>query len=206
MGTWENFFPGSHLNFIEGRNMMYTVVILSRKFTYMIFGSMILLLTACSSPAGDLVATSTSHTLDMTTQTVTPLVTATPTPAPPTSTPPMPTEPVNQSTPTPERINFATGATSATLVGHLGASGSDFYVLRALEGQTMTVELFFTQGQAILAVWGADGTVLLSDHAEVSHFSQVLPSTQNYYISVKGRPEGSTNYSMKVTIPPLPSN
>jgi hypothetical protein len=79
-------------------------------------------------------------------------------------------------------------------------------VLSALEGQTLTVELSFTEGRAILAIWGADGTVLMSDHAEASSFSGVLPSTQDYFILIKGRPDGETVYSMKVTIPPLPSN
>ena len=70
----------------------------------------------------------------------------------------------------------------------------------------MTVELPFTEGQAILEIWGADGTVLMSDHAEASSFSGVLPSTQDYYILVKGRSDGETDYSMVVTIPPLPSH
>jgi hypothetical protein len=71
----------------------------------------------------------------------------------------------------------------------------------ALEGQTMSVEMSFSEGLAILAVWGADGTVLLSDHAEVSSFQEVLPATQDYYILVKGRPEESTTYSMTVSLP-----
>lgn len=124
----------------------------------------------------------------------------------PTSEPvqPTPTSPplvTNQPTPVAERIRFETGATSATVTGHLQASGSHQYVLSALGGQTMTVELAFTNGQAILAIWGADGNVLMSDHAEASSFSQVLPSSQDYYILVKGRPDGATDYSMKVTIP-----
>jgi heat shock protein HslJ len=117
-----------------------------------------------------------------------------------------PTPPTEQPTPAPERIHFETGATSATVTGHLQASGSDLYVLSASGGQTMSVELSFTQGRAILVVWGADGTVLMSDHAEASQFSGVLPSTQDYYILLKGRPDGSTDYSMTVTIPPLGSN
>lgn len=121
----------------------------------------------------------------------------------PTETPSV--EPV-QPTPTSERIEFETGATSAKVNGELEASGSDLYVIEALKGQTLTVELSFTQGRAILAVWGADGTVLLSDHAEASRFQSVLPSTQDYYILVDGRPEGGTDYSMQVTIPPLETN
>jgi hypothetical protein len=67
----------------------------------------------------------------------------------------------------------------------------------------MSVDLSFSQGEAILAVWGEDGTVLLSDHAEVSSFQRLLPATQDYYILVKGRPDESTTYSMTVRLPPL---
>jgi hypothetical protein len=103
-----------------------------------------------------------------------------------------------------ERIEFASESTSATVTGHLNASETDQYVLQALAGQTMSINTAFTEGRAILVVWGADGTVLLSDHAEVSSFQRVLPATQDYYILVRGRPEGSTTYSMTVSLPPLP--
>jgi heat shock protein HslJ len=111
--------------------------------------------------------------------------------------------PTAAPTPSPVRINFQPGATSATVKAELPASGSDLYVLRALEGQTMTVELSFTEGKAILAIWGKDGEVLISDHAEATRFQGVLPSTQDYFILLKGRPDGSSEYSLKVTIPPL---
>ena len=111
-----------------------------------------------------------------------------------------------ETAPTPERIKFQSGATSATVTGHLQASGSRQYVLAASAGQTMKVDLSFTKGKAILAIWGADGDVLLSDHAEATHFEGVLPKTQDYNILLKGRPDGETDYSMKVRIPPLGSN
>lgn len=101
------------------------------------------------------------------------------------------------------RIEFAPGATSATVTGQLGSGGSEQYVVQGSAGQTMSVDLTFTQGNAILVVWGADGNVLLTDHAEVSHFQGILPSTQDYFITVKGQPGGATTYSLTVTIPPL---
>ena len=103
-----------------------------------------------------------------------------------------------------ERIEFAAGSTSATLTGQLNASESAQYVLNARAGQTMNIDLAFSEGNAILVVWGADGDVLLSDHAEASAIQRVLPTTQDYYILVKGRPDGNTSYSMTVTIPPSP--
>jgi hypothetical protein len=103
-------------------------------------------------------------------------------------------------TPTPERISFQPGATSATVSGHLPAFGFKPYILAASAGQTMTVDLSFTKGEAILVIYGADGNVLISDHAEATHWEGVLPSTQDYHIDLKGNPDGETDYSMEVTI------
>ncbi|HXQ35494.1 MAG TPA: hypothetical protein VN843_15860 [Anaerolineales bacterium] len=103
-----------------------------------------------------------------------------------------------------ERITFAPGSTTATVTGSLPASGLDRYVLQAFAGQTMSVDLSFSEGRAILVAWGADGTVLLSDHAEISSFQRALSTTQDYFIMVKGRPGGSTAYSMTVSLLPLP--
>jgi heat shock protein HslJ len=101
-----------------------------------------------------------------------------------------------------QRIEFAPAATTATVSGQLNASASDRYVLNASAGQTLNIDLTFTEGAAILVVWGEDGNVLLSDHAEASSFQMVLPTTQDYHIMVRGRPEGPTTYTMGVTIPP----
>jgi hypothetical protein len=103
-----------------------------------------------------------------------------------------------------ERLEFASGFTSATVTGQLTGSEANQYVLHAMAGQTISVDTSFTEGRAILEVWGQDGTVLLTDHAEVSIFQRVLPDTQDYYILVRGRPEGNTTYSMTVSLPPLP--
>ena len=118
---------------------------------------------------------------------------------------PAPSPTVSSGTNSPQRITFAAGSTSASLSGTLAASGSKQYVLRAMAGQTMNVDLSFTDGEAILVVWGEDGNVLLSDHAEVAHFQQVLPTTQDYFIQIKGRPDGNTAYSMTVSIPGIPA-
>ena len=127
----------------------------------------------------------------------------TPTVIPPTTAAPTATSPASGDTDTEQRIRFAPGATSTTLTRTLAASESDQYVLRALAGQTLSLDLAFTGGQAILVVWGEDGDVLLSDHAEVSSFERELPKTQDYHIQVKGRPEGSTTYTLTVNIPAI---
>lgn len=114
----------------------------------------------------------------------------------PTNTP----EVTLQPTPTPQRINFAAGAISATVSGALQPSGMDAYVLSATEGQTMQVNLTFSDGEAILIIWGADGTVLISDHAGASTFTGNLPLTEDYYIHVRGNPDTATTYQMEVII------
>jgi hypothetical protein len=101
-----------------------------------------------------------------------------------------------------ERIEFPAGSTSTTVRGQLNASESHQYLLHAQAGQSMNINTTFSEGMAILAVWGADGDVLQSDHAEAATFQGVLRTTQDYYILVKVHPDGNTSYSMTVTIPP----
>jgi hypothetical protein len=86
----------------------------------------------------------------------------------------------------------------------LGAADADQCVLDARAGQTMNIDLPYTAGSGILVVWGADGKVLLSDHVDVSSFQDVLPTTQDYYVMVKGRLDGSTSNGMAVSIAAVP--
>jgi hypothetical protein len=172
----------------------------------LIVSALLLILTACAPAAPDIPITGSD-------QTKTPVVENTPAgisiPVQPTLTPtslaptvvnPTATAPTGEVA---EQISFAPGSTTATVTGSLPASGSDRFVLRAFAGQTMNVDLSFSEGRAILIVWGADGTVLLTDHAEVSSFQGVLPTTQDYFIKVQGRPDRSTTYSITVSIPSI---
>lgn len=102
------------------------------------------------------------------------------------------------------RISFAPGADSATRTGVLTMGGADRYVLKANGGQTMTVSVASANNNVILVIFGKDGTVLLSDHADASSWSGVLPSTQDYYIDVRAIDGTSANYTLTVTIPPNP--
>ena len=106
----------------------------------------------------------------------------------------------------PQRIQFASGATSAQLKGTLPAEGMAQYVLAAQGGQTMTLKV--TPGdqdnpQAILVIYGKDGTVLMSDHASAVTWSGSLPSTQDYLIDVRSVVQKSVDYTLDVEIPPL---
>ncbi len=102
------------------------------------------------------------------------------------------------------RIAFQVFAVTSTVQSQLPAAGMDSWVLGAQAGQTLTVQLATNGGKNILIIYGADGNVLLSDHAEATQFSVVLPTTQDYRIDVRGDVNGPTAYTMAVTIPPLP--
>lgn len=100
------------------------------------------------------------------------------------------------------RIRFAAGGVSASVPGNLGAGQVRQYVLAASEGQTMTVSVASPNNDVVLAVWGADGTVLLSDHAGATEWQGQLPATQDYYIGLSGATE-PTLFRLTVSIPPL---
>jgi putative hemolysin len=114
---------------------------------------------------------------------------------------------VPQPEPEPRRIQFAPGATSAQVQGSLAAGGGDRYVLTAMAGQVMTVNLSVATAEvsAILIIWGADGTVLISDHADATTWKGVLPSTQDYYINVRSVAQAPVDYTLEVIIPPVAS-
>ncbi|MBK8046519.1 MAG: hypothetical protein IPK16_04920 [Anaerolineales bacterium] len=103
-----------------------------------------------------------------------------------------------------QRINFAPGAISATRTGVLTMGGMDRYVLKASEGQTLSVVVASANNNVDLVIFGKDGTVLISDHADATSWSGVLPSTQDYYIDVNAVDGTSANYTLTVTIPPEP--
>ncbi len=132
--------------------------------------------------------------------TATPPGAATSAPVPPTTIPPVATgNPQSQ----PRRITFAPGATSATMQGTTASPGLDRFVIRALAGQTMSVSISSTQGPAILIIYGADGNVLISDHAGATSWSGALPTTQDYIIDTRSIGNAAVNFTLIVTIPPL---
>jgi len=131
------------------------------------------------------------------TSTATALPTATPSPAStPTPQPPTPT-------PEPEhrRIRFAAGATDAMMIGTLPPGGAERYVLRALAGQALILDVTAPH-PVLLSVWGADGAVLKRAVGGTSHWEGELPSTQDYFLELASAGPG-IDYRMAVTIPGL---
>jgi len=109
------------------------------------------------------------------------------------------------------RIQFAPGATSAQMQGDLGPNEVGRYVLTAMAGQEMTLNLSTepagdpASANAILVIWGADGTVLISDHADATSWVGPLPATQDYYIDVRSVAQSPVDYRLEVVIPPAAS-
>ncbi len=101
----------------------------------------------------------------------------------------------------PRRIQFPPGGITSTVQGNLGTNGLDVHVLRALAGQTMTVDVTASQPM-LLAVSGADGSVLKSSGAGGSGWTGVLPTTQDYMIAVSAATGAPTSYTLQITIPP----
>ncbi len=94
----------------------------------------------------------------------------------------------------PQRIVFPAGGTTATVSGTAPQS----YVLRALAGQVMSIQLY-ADGIAAFSVSGADGTVLKSSGIGAGSWSGDLPSNQDYTITVIPV-SGSTGFTLVVTV------
>jgi hypothetical protein len=105
----------------------------------------------------------------------------------------------------PARIRFAPGATSAEVTGSLAANGMRHYVLRALAGQRMIIDPNATGGQVGLVISGADGQVLLSGRVgrPGGVYDGILPTAQDYLISVRANGGTGADYTLEITIPPL---
>ena len=89
------------------------------------------------------------------------------------------------------RIRFARGRTSATVSGTLIGGASRSYVLGASRGQTMTVRVTSTNGSVWIDIGGND-----VGKAETI----TLRSTDDYIITVHNDGNGSTRYSLYVSI------
>jgi hypothetical protein len=135
--------------------------------------------------------------------------TATHTPVPPTATatavPPMPTATRNFGPPPggSARINFAPGATSATVQSTLAAGGDgDTWLLRVNAGQVIAVQTISTiPGTILVSLIDPTGSVLASN-PDIVGVSSAAPVTGDYQINLAttgGAPE--VGYTMQVFVP-----
>jgi hypothetical protein len=98
----------------------------------------------------------------------------------------------------PQRISFPSGSFSGRVYTYLLKDHTQYYVLRAMQAQTMTVEIT-PANHLQLAIYGMDGVVLKNASDGGASFSGQLPSTQEYFLVVtnSGNP---VNYRLRVTI------
>ena len=152
----------------------------------------------CSStpaPAPPAVVTVIYPTQVSPTQPPTPTADNRPPPAAPTQ-PPAPT-------PVPQRITFAQGQFNTTVNGALTKNGMANWVLRIIGGQSLSANLVPTNGKAKLTITGADGTVLISDHADAMQWNGTVPSSQDYTITLIAYDDTAPSYALQITVPPL---
>jgi hypothetical protein len=100
-----------------------------------------------------------------------------------------------------QRIQFPPGFTSTTVWGYVDSATPVRYVLRALAGQSMSVNLTTQHNYpASVTIRNQQGAVMGAANAGVN-WSGYLPATQDYYLDVQV-PAGSPgdNYSLWVGI------
>jgi hypothetical protein len=100
----------------------------------------------------------------------------------------------------PFNIVFSPGAISASIDGFLASNQTNFYVLRALKGQTMTDTITSPHGDVFLTVYGiSDGQPLVRSAMGQTTWSGKLPLTQDYMIEAVNT-GGGTSYTLKTVV------
>ncbi len=101
----------------------------------------------------------------------------------------------------PERVEFATGAISATREGSLEPWQAHDYLLRALQGQTMTVTIQSADDKVLLEIYGVDdGQPLARVPMGLTTWTGVLPNTQDYAVKAVCVSETAASYQIEFTI------
>lgn len=100
------------------------------------------------------------------------------------------------SPPAPQRVRFAPGTNSASLLDTVGAGAVDRFVLTAAAGQTMAVHVNADADNAVASIAAPDGTVLSQDQLQAS---VVLPSNGDYVVSVRST-DGAATYRISFWI------
>jgi len=113
-----------------------------------------------------------------------------------------------QTNPEATRIQFQPNTTSWYTPGDLAPNTSIRFVLSALKGQQMTVDLTTepvssASPYAAVYIWAADGKVYTPN--PTTSWTGWLPASQDYYIEVRSMSQQSINYTLHVTIPAVGS-
>lgn len=132
----------------------------------------------------------------------TPLPTASPTSMPMPLPAMTPTPGDGSSAENPTRIVLEPGQTGTKIEATIAERETDYYVLRAQEGQVMSVEITSPNNDVLLSVVSEDGTPLKRYQNGPPDWTRQLPATQDYFIhAVSVGP--STSYTLRVSVEPL---
>jgi hypothetical protein len=97
------------------------------------------------------------------------------------------------------RIQFLAGATENVTTGTVPAGLSNTYVVGAQQGQALIAEVDSPNPNIKLAIYGANGVVLLPASQGTSNWQGTLPSSQDYYFQVIGT-NSTENFSLNIII------
>ena len=98
------------------------------------------------------------------------------------------------------RIDFLTGATAGIVSAPIQAGETQSYVLQALQGQLMLVNVDSSNHDVTLSIKTQGGTSMLNASAHQSTWQGTLPQTEDYYLTVYGG-ASTENFTLSVTIP-----
>jgi hypothetical protein len=106
------------------------------------------------------------------------------------------------------RIQFQPNATSWYTNGDLAPNASIYFVISAMQGQQMKINLITEPDSSVipyaaLNISGADGVGYTFE--PTTSWSGILPVSQDYYIGVLSMSQHSMNYQLNVEIPVVPS-
>ena len=101
----------------------------------------------------------------------------------------------------PRRISFARGAISGSVDGATSDRRTVAYLVRAMGGQQMTVELTAPRDTAGLTIYGLeDGQPLVRAVSGATSWTGELPATQDYVIEVSPAVDSAVRFTVDVTI------
>lgn len=103
----------------------------------------------------------------------------------------------------PTRVEFAAGATAATLNGSLEGRATAEYLVYAFGGQAMEVTITSADSRILLTIVGADGMPLKRSVDGEASWQGTLPATQDYVVKAVSYSADPTDYTIDIAISPL---
>jgi len=101
--------------------------------------------------------------------------------------------------PAAQRIQFLSGATQSVTTGTVPAGLSNTYVLSAQQDQVLIASADSPNPNVKLAIFGANGVVLLPANQGSNSWQGTLPTSQDYYLQVIGT-NSTENFSLNIIV------